>query len=366
MLPPELERLFQAWEAAWPAGDERDAALAELRDHAQSVYEQSVDAGATREDAVAAVMDECGDAKQLIDELRGEPYQTRKRWTMRVATAALVCGVLVAGSIAVWWPGDTPAPLAVQPALAQQTPAAPPKAQEATAPDETERNNAAAHQQLQTYISAQFVAAPLSDVIANISEKTGVETYINGKQLAEAGIEPSAPVSISLKRVRAEMLLELALQQAGGPLVGYVVRDGIVVITTADSLDGASEVKAYLVSDLLRMHGRRLSPAGSLPDGSPAIAPPGGEGATAPAVSAPGFPGGFMGGPVFGGESGSKNADQLMSVITSTVAPVTWEERGGQGSITHYGDMLIIRQNARTHAEVEKLLKLIRDTAGKK
>lgn len=294
---------------------------------------------------------------------------------MRWTTAAVVGGILVSGSIAIWWPGNTPAPLAVTVLQAQQAgppggaPSAgipglstPPAADKA-AVDSTEQNNAKTQQKLSTYMAAEFIDAPLNEVLQIIGKETEIEVYINAKPLADESITVDAPVTISLKRVRADMLLDLALQQVGAGTVDYIVRDGIVVVTTVASLDGASEVKAYPVSDLLKLHGGRHQPgaaAGALGGAGPGAMPGGGFGGG-------GAEGGFGGG--LGGDDGFRdpeNVEQLMNVITSTVAPDTWQASGGFGTVTYYGDMLVVRQNARTHREVEKLLKLLRDTAAKK
>lgn len=373
MSHPRLEQLFAQWAATWPRHSQ--AALAELCDHALSLYEGELDDGATPDEALAAVLAECSDA-EIIRIHRGESYQRRVRWTMRWTTAAVVGGILVSGSIAMWWPGNTPAPLAATVLQAQQAgppggvPAAgmpglpiPPAADKA-AVDSTEQNNAKTQQKLSTYMAAEFVDTPLNEVLQIIGKETETEIYINAKPLADESITVDAPVTIDLKRVRADMLLDLALQQVGNGAVDYIVRDGIVVVTTVASLDGASEVKAYPVADLLKLHGGRHQPgaaAGALGGPGPGLMP------GAPGGGFGGGGGGGLGGP--GGDDGIRdpeNVEQLMNVITSTVAPDTWQASGGFGTVTYYGDMLIVRQNARTHREVEKLLKLLRETAAKK
>jgi hypothetical protein len=266
----------------------------------------------------------------------------------------MIGGVLAAASVAVWWPGEQPPPLAVAMVQAQQGATTKPTAAPDT--DTTEANNASAQRKLEQYIEADFVDTPLTDVLAFLAEKTQVETYVHRASLADNGVSLDALVSIKLKKVRGDMLLELVLQQVGG--LDYVLRDGIAVITTVESLDIASEVKAYPVADLLKLHGARPEPAdgsfGGLPGASPMA--PGGE-------EAGGFGGGFA--PVSDGHT-PNNVAQLIRVISSTVAPDTWQDMGGNGTITYYGDMLVVRQNARTHREVEKVLKLLRDTAAKK
>jgi hypothetical protein len=239
---------------------------------------------------------------------------------------------------------------------------------------EVEANNAATQRKLGQVLAAQYEGVPASEVLDQLTDQLGAEVYVNHKALKEAGVDLSEPlIMLSLKKVRADMLLDLILQQVAPGAVDYIIRDGIVVITTVDSLDGASEVKAYPVADLLKLHSvpraatapeGAATPAGSGPGGTPAPGPMG----FAPGMGGGGF-GGGLGGIVARGSLGGEipaSAEQLIHVIHNTVSPSTWELSGGSGTITFYGDMLVIRQTARTHREVEKVLKLLRDTAVKK
>ena len=65
---------------------------------------------------------------------------------------------------------------------------------------------------------------------AFLSERTGVEIYIDQRAITAAEGAGESPITIQLKLVRADMLLELALQQVGGGEIDYVIRDGLVVI----------------------------------------------------------------------------------------------------------------------------------------
>jgi hypothetical protein len=59
-------------------------------------------------------------------------------------------------------------------------------------------------------------------------------------------------------------------------------------------------------------------------------------------------------------------ASALIQVLERTVAPDSWEPVGGMGTVTYYGEMLVIRQSARVHRETEQVLALLRSTAAKK
>lgn len=293
---------------------------------------------------------------------------------MRLSTAAIIVVLLTVGSVAIWWPGSAPAPIVAQ--LQAQAVKVPPKPEPLAAPDSIALNNAATQDSLARHVAADFKEVPLGDVLAFVADAAKVETYINHKMLDEVGVSADAPITIQLKNVRADMLLDLALQQAGE--LDYVIRDGIVIITSAESLELASEVRAYPIADLLRLHSGRgaTKEAGASFEGSPggydgggaAGLAPGGEGG-AGYGPAGGMSGGYggMGGPIVVNQTSlPPDVAQLIEVVTQTVSPDSWSVMGGHGTITYYGNMLIVRQNERTHREIEKVLKLLRDTAGAK
>lgn len=65
------------------------------------------------------------------------------------------------------------------------------------------------------------------------------------------------------------------------------------------------------------------------------------------------------------GEMGSGNypreKDPLVSVVTQTVAPHSWNEVGGDGSARLFNGLLVVKNTAEVHQQVEELLKMIRE-----
>ncbi len=57
-------------------------------------------------------------------------------------------------------------------------------------------------------------------------------------------------------------------------------------------------------------------------------------------------------------------AERLMHLITTAVKPDSWQEMGGFGTISEYKGLIVINHNARTHKEVENVLKMLREAAG--
>lgn len=170
------------------------------------------------------------------------------KWTT-VSIGGLAAAALLA--VALWPEG---ANLKLTPKAAAQ-PAATPAAVPAAAKEDgktKEDNNAATEAALSKQIAAEFVETPLNDVISYLQDLTGVEFYLNAKKLEEAGFSKDAPITVHLKKVRVDMLLDLALAQAGDG-VAYVLRDGIVVVSSASDLENATEVRVYNCRDLLKL-----------------------------------------------------------------------------------------------------------------
>jgi hypothetical protein len=408
MTHPQIEQFLETLSAAWPRDANREAALEELRDHLLSAVEEAAADGDDEQQALARALAECGPPVQLARQYRGAFYERRKRWIMRLSTAGLAASVLAAIGVAVWWPGENGSPIVAKvQAQASGTGDAAGGTGTATAVQKqpsVEENNAATQQKLaQGVKQIDFNEAPMMGVFKFFADRHAVQFYLNRAALEQGGVNvDNVNVTLQLKDVRLETALDLALQQAGGDL-DYYLRDGVIMITTKESMENASEVRAYPVADLLKMHTPSVRQAGGLGGGyggggfggggmggvgggffgstdgqvegamDEYFVQFGGDGAAAPAgggqagVGA-GGPGGMMGsmggvGISSGGWHASTAEDDLIRVIQQSVAPESWSDNGGSGTITYFGGMLVIRQSARAHREVEKVLSLLRETA---
>ena len=96
---------------------------------------------------------------------------------------------------------------------------------------------------------------------------------------------------------------------------------------------------------------------------------PGGGAAMGGMMPAGGM-GGMMGGGGGGMASGTPRTDEeiraerLMHLITTAVKQESWQDMGGFGTISEYKGLIVINHNARTHKEVENVLKMLREAAG--
>ncbi len=418
------------------APQQREQVAEEFRTHMEDRLEDLLASGTEREEAVRLALEEFGDAAGLAAQIASISQGRRKRWIMRIGTVSMA-GLAAAGLLAVaLWPEGTQVKA---PQVVAQT-------GEGRKGDEgggggaapTSKKAASIEEKLAMRIDADFPEIPLRDVLDFLKENADLQIYVNRKaidQVADGILE--TPITINLKQVRVDMVLDLILEQAEDSLA-YVERDGILVISTTDALAGASEVKVYNCRDLLAMaspvpsaglmgpgvgmpgitgmlgmpgagmprglgsgsaprtdSGVELPPGGFLPEdgalggstpkasSTPKGTPPAGGSLSTPKIPKgiqPQF--GVGGGPPAAGampgggggmEAGGINrpqteeeirAERLMHLITTAVKPDSWEDMGGFGTISEYKGLIVINHNARTHKEVENVLKMLREAAG--
>ena len=77
------------------------------------------------------------------------------------------------------------------------------------------------------------------EVIKFVGNASGLKIEVKWSALAAAGIGKNTTVTVSLKNVSVAALIRAILRDVGGPVrLGFVVRDGVVVISTKDDLAG--------------------------------------------------------------------------------------------------------------------------------
>ncbi|MBW3597657.1 MAG: hypothetical protein KY475_10315 [Planctomycetes bacterium] len=222
---------------------------------------------------------------------------------------------------------------------------------------DVEQNDDRARARLAERIQLELLETPFRDVLAFLADSLGVEVYAAWKELEAAGIPADAPITIDLDRIRGSLALELTLDQAGDGLA-YVIRDGVVIVSTHEDLEGAATTRVYNCRDLLAMRRSREEgmygagypgmegamfggPAGGSPGGHPAQEPP-----PPPPVSSPA-------------------AGRLVNILTRSVAPSSWQSRShtGTGAIAEYQGLIVVNHNARVHAQIEQVLAMLRQAA---
>jgi len=246
---------------------------------------------------------------------------------------------------------------------------------------------------LERPVNVKFDKQPLSKVLDVLSNIARINIHIDPKGLAEEGITSNTLVSFSnsQEEISLKSVLHLILKEHG---LNYVIQDEVLLITSDQIRDSEVTFRVYNVADLVIPipnfvptydiglpgairaahnalgYGAMGSAAGSQSP-MPTFASTG-RGTSSASVlanrmtgpgSSPrqaGQPAGF--GP--GGMGGGSGAgfDSLIDLITSTIAPPTWDTVGGPGSIARFDTnlSLVISNTQEVHEQIVDLLKQLR------
>ncbi len=248
---------------------------------------------------------------------------------------------------------------------------------------------------LKTPVSLRFQEMPLAQVVEELSRLAQVNMHLDNRGLAEEGVATDTPVTIELSQ---DISLKSALNLILEPLrLSYVIKDEVLKITSEHLRDGEIFTVTYNVADLVTpipnfSPNGRMGLAGALQDAQNSIPMYGGMGGDAPlqvvasnsgsmsnammssnllaqvssasgaamAAASAGQPPAFGPGGLGGG--GQADFQSLIELITSTIAPTTWDEVGGPGAIQEYRNnlSLVISQTQEVHEEIADLLAQLR------
>jgi hypothetical protein len=223
----------------------------------------------------------------------------------------------------------------------------------------------------------EFVETPLTDVVAFLESKHHIPFQIDKKALDDVGIGSDTPITCTISGVSLRSALELILRPLS---LAWTVKSDVLLITTPEEEDSHLVTKTYDVGDLLvptadfPYRGRSLPTID--PDGTssfdvqgtlPAVYGMGGMGGGEKPGDVKGAAGGgamfnmapYATSPRYSIES-APDFDSLIDMITSTVAPTSWDQVGGPGSIAPFGRLLVVSQKLGVHRQVESLLADIR------
>ena len=251
-------------------------------------------------------------------------------------------------------------------------------------------------QKLKTPVLLEFQDAPLSEVMDYLERVAAVNLHLDPQGLAQEAVTSDDPVTINLSQ---EISLESALNLILEPRhLGYVIKDEVLKITSEANREGELHQEVYNVADLvipipnfvpstgMGLAGAYHDALGSVGFGghgpfgglgtpltvvasrdgsrnnamvSPTLLaqmPSGQTGATSPTSMPMGFgPGGLGGGAM-------ADFDSLIELITTTVAPESWDDVGGPGSIAPFETNLsiVVSQTQDVHEDIVDLLEQLR------
>jgi hypothetical protein len=170
--------------------------------------------------------------------------------------------------------------------------------------DETSRAaDAKARQALRRPVPVGFDNERLDGALDALGEAAGVDIMPDWKALEAAGVRRDTPVSLRLRQgAPLEQVLTWLLRSAGGDELGFAIDHGIIVVTTPARLSRMVVTRAYPVG----AHGAGVE-----------------------------------------------------ALVRESVAPESWREQGGTGSVRFYRSQLFVTATEPTHRQVERLLGLL-------
>jgi hypothetical protein len=146
-----------------------------------------------------------------------------------------------------------------------------------------------------------------------LREKYNVNVVIDYRALAEKAIDPESPVSVKLKDVAIRSALELAIRPLG---LNWTIYCQALVISTPAGIQSMQFTKVYDITDLT-----------TAADGQGNI---------------------------------SSEPAALVDLITSSIAPDTWNVMGGKGSAQPVSagaaSLLVVTQDYRVQQRVDRFL----------
>lgn len=153
---------------------------------------------------------------------------------------------------------------------------------------------------LQEQASFEFRQTPLFGAIGFLSQRHEIQFHFDREALAEEGISEEEEVEIDIPKITLGDGLDLMLGELN---LDYIIKNGVLLITTNYAADDHYVTHVYDVRAL--------------------------------EVDDP---------------------ETLADVLTYTTGAENWRSFGGMGDLSYFRGSFIIKQNRRTHAEIESVL----------
>jgi len=213
-----------------------------------------------------------------------------------------------------------------------------------------------------------FTNVPLGKVLDDLANMHGINIVPDALVLQNEGVALDHPLTLhgdfSLKAA-----LNLLLNQVN---LTYTIENEALVVTTKEHAGGRLVLIPFQVTDLVIPIPDSNQPANPLPSGAAPLPPGGASPVTMPLAmsggSNVGSPGGFASAPPAGSNWDVKKAvsqtkeDQLIQLIKNTIAPRSWADMGGQGTIDYFPMTmtLVINQTTDIQEQIGDLLAALR------
>jgi len=170
--------------------------------------------------------------------------------------------------------------------------------------------------------SIDAVEMPLREFADRLSQQFGVPFDVSWKKLEDAGVNRDARINKRLESIPLQAILQHGLREVE---LTFAIRNHVILITTPDEAESELTTKIYPVRDLVAY---RFADSGK--------------------------------------HRYDEDYDSLIDLITTTIAPQSWDTVGGPGSISSFGNAssLVVSQSDEVHRAIEPLLVKLRQVKG--
>ncbi|MEW4454380.1 hypothetical protein AB1L30_17025 [Bremerella sp. JC817] len=194
-----------------------------------------------------------------------------------------------------------------------------------------------------TRISIDAQRLPLAEVVQQISVESQIPIEIDTLELQNMGLTRNVAVNLQLKNFSVRHILNMLTRQHR---LDWICDRDIVIISSPEDVEANLQTRVYPIRDLI-WHGlaprdvellTMITDAANKKDDNPW--------AILACPSMPSIP----------------STDNVGDTIQEFVAPESWDELGGPGSLRLYAkaDCLVVSQTAEVHAEVASFLQYLR------
>ncbi|MDP1561099.1 MAG: permease prefix domain 1-containing protein [Pirellulaceae bacterium] len=357
--------------------EQRAEIAEELQQHLDERLVDLQAAGLSRDEAIQQALAEFGDAAGLAAQFSSVSRRRYRRWMMRAATASVTSAFMVLMLFVSFWPAGGRIELASPTTAQDATPtgaevpagannpftnSAASTAARVTPVLTREAKNAATRQALEEKKSPQLNSESLAILMDFLSAELPHGCWLDRRSLEESGVSvDDSQLSWQLEGASIATMLEMVLVEFD---LGYQIRDGILVITTADAAESKLSVVVYdaehLFSSVVLVEGQfNVQLRAALQPLLQATAGLAGGDSTTIRESIDRV--------VEKLESNNALArfENAVALLQTQVDPDSWEASGGSGTISCLNQQLIVRQSESTHRKIQKFLEDLAIYAGK-
>lgn len=309
---------------------QRDALSHELRDHLETRFEDLVRQGRPKEDAIQQVLLEFGDATSVAEQFRELSRRRVRRLVMRT-TAVVSTVVILLVLFGLQFSPDSPPLALLQPSVvtAQSDPAA-----GSTLPAVSDSGllmNGKVAAALATPVEVSFPDTPLIEVIAYLSERSGLNILPDRRALEDEGVTLDEPVTLHLPAIPSLTDQEQKVLESGTDEEKRVLKltERLPVLEQVlDRITRERNLDWYVDADILHITSRMVADERML-------------------VRHAGIQ------QLLSNGIHRERLDRILQSMT----PGPWmDSEGTGGSIAAFGSGLSVKQNWRNHLEIAVLL----------